>query len=120
MQFKGKDFNELLIELDDETLELVIKLADSIDYTELEYEESELAEKINNISQKSDIKTRIKLFLWCNDYFKSYYIFPQLLKDTKDNWITETYRIYLPTDITGNQKQCHFEECARLSLRGTK
>lgn len=97
-EFKGKDFNELLIELDDETLELVIKLADFIDYTELEYEESELAEKINKISQKSDIKTRIKLFLWCNDYFKSYYNFPQLLKDTKDNWITETYRIYLPTD----------------------
>lgn len=97
-EFYGSDFKELLISLDENNNRLVKDLAHFINYFQLEYTSKELVEKINLISNKSDIITRVQLFLWWNENYKSSAYLPELLQDTNNSWIKSNSKVYLPTD----------------------
>ena len=97
-EFNGKEFESLLVPLSPETYSFLIDFANYIQYSNLQYSDSELSNKITNIASRKNIETRIKLFLWSNSYFKTYKDFPILLKDTKDKEIKNEDKIYLPTD----------------------
>lgn len=98
-EFKGKEFDKLLIPLSQNIYSFLRRYADYLEYSELLYSEEDLSNKITNIAKNVDIQTKIKLFLWSNFYFKSYKVFPILLKDTNDKDIlNDIDKIYLPTD----------------------
>lgn len=97
-EFVDEDFKELLIHLDEENNQFIKKLARFIKYQNIEYQAKELSEKINKISLKTDIKIRVKLFLWWNDNYRSSDCLPRFLKDTNDDWLSLNSRVYLPTD----------------------
>lgn len=95
-ELSGDVFKKLLNRFDNDSNQMVRELANFIKYQNLEYTERELSEKINVISSKTDTKTRVKLFLWWNEHFKS--DLPRLLQDTNNDWITLSSKVYLPTD----------------------
>ena len=97
-EFYGSDFKELLISLDGNNNRLIKDLAHFINYFQLDYTSKELVEKINLISEKSDIITRVKLFLWWNENYKSTSYLPKLLQDTNNSWVKSNSKVYLPTD----------------------
>ena len=97
-EFNGKEFENLLITLSTETYNFLFDFANYINYSTLQYSDSELSTKITNIASTKNIETKIKLFLWSNSYFKTYKDFPVLFKDTKNKEIINEEKIYLPTD----------------------
>lgn len=97
-EFIGTEFKELLINLDDNNNRLIKDLAQFINYFQLEYTEKEISEKINLISENSEIKTRVQLFLWWNEHYKTTDYLPKLLQDTNNSYVVGDTRIYLPTD----------------------
>ena len=100
-EFKGDQFKELLKRLPSEAYNFIRLLAGEKSYR-LGYTEDELREKINLISDRLDVRTQIKIFLWWSfnwwgnrRYYKE---IPQLLKDTAGKWVDRDAKIYLPTD----------------------
>lgn len=97
-EFIGSEFKELLISLDDNNNRLIKDLAHFINYSQLEYTVKEVSEKINLISENSEIKTRVQMFLWWNEHYKTTCYLPKLLQDTNNSYVVGDTRIYLPTD----------------------
>lgn len=102
-EFRGVQFNNLLVKLKDEVYRFIEELCLDCSYyrTSLlyKYNLSELREKINEISLGFDIATAVKIFLWWSD-FSEQSTSPKLLKDTMGNWVEQddTKKVYLPTD----------------------
>ena len=97
-EFKGEEFNLLLQLSTEENVEIVTLLSEFVDYDGLDFAADDLARKINLINDKWDISTRIKVFLWWSDHYRDADIVPNLLMDSRNNWIQKSDKVFLPTD----------------------
>lgn len=97
-EFIGEEFNTLLQLSTEENYRMVSRLSDFVGYEELSYSPVELARKINLISEKWDISTRVKVFLWWSIHYREEAVVPKLLIDSRNNWIQKSEKVFLPTD----------------------
>ena len=97
-EFSDVQFGQLLIHLNNECTDFVLKLSKYYNYNKLNYERDELIKKVNILAENWDIKVRVKIFIWWSKNFEKNVSFPNLLKDSKDNWIECSSKVYLPTD----------------------
>ncbi len=102
-EFVGDPFRDLLTLLPENVFDFVNDLARFANYDNLAYSAKELTERINLISENSDISLQVKIFIWWNNLRRinrndSHKEIPHLLKDTTGNWIGQNAKIYLPTD----------------------
>lgn len=101
-EFKGGQFKGLLKQLPAEAYKFVRLLANKKS-CRLEYTSGELKEKIDFISDKLNVASQVKIFLWLSfnwwrDFRRYYEEIPQLLKDSAGKWVDCGTKIYLPTD----------------------
>lgn len=97
-EFKGEEFNLLLQLSTEENYEIVTLLSEFVGYDGLDFSADDLARKINLLNDKWDLSTRIKVFLWWSDYYDDPDIVPNLLMDSRNNWIQKSDKVFLPTD----------------------
>jgi hypothetical protein len=97
-EFKGRHFKALLNITAADHFELINELAAFIDYTEIEYTPEQLVDKINAIKVDWDLATIIKIFLWWSRHYANADFMPELLLDTRNNYIQKNYKVFLPTD----------------------
>lgn len=97
-EFKGEEFNLLLQLSTEESVEIVTLLSEFVDYDELDFSAEDLARKVNLINDKWDITARIKVFLWWSNHYRDADIVPNLLMDSRNNWILKSNKVFLPTD----------------------
>jgi len=97
-ELKGEQFNSLLHLSNQESYDIVLLLAEIIDYVDLDFTPNELAEKINLLKDNWDLSTKVKLFLWWSEYYGEAEIIPELLIDTRNNYIKKFDKVFLPTD----------------------
>lgn len=95
--FKGNEFKKILKnseeKLDKENSFSMLKDIGDNNEIELNYDEDDLLNIINSISEKWDIDNHIRVFTWWNDNFKN--SLPRLLKTQTGKWI-------------GYQDECYF------------
>lgn len=105
-EFYNEVFSKLLIRLSDDVYDFVIKLAYRCNYYYYnflyQHNLEDLKDKINYLSNSFNVQTNVKIFLWWTEYLNKYSstssIFPNLLKDTTQNWIQGHSKVYIPTD----------------------
>jgi len=97
-EFKGEEFNLLLQLSTEENYEIVTLLSEFVGYDGLDFSADDLARKVNLINDKWDISTRVKVFLWWSNHYHDADIVPNLLIDSRNNWIQKSDKIFLPTD----------------------
>ncbi|RBP01220.1 protein NO VEIN domain-containing protein [Rossellomorea aquimaris] len=97
-EFKGKEFNLLLQLSTEESVEIVTILSEFVGYDGLNFSADDLARKINLINDEWNVSTRIKVFLWWSNDYRDADIVPNLLNDSRNNWILKSNKVFLPTD----------------------
>lgn len=98
IELKGEEFKLLLRVSTEENVEIVTLLSEFVGYDELDFSPEDLARKVNLINDKWDISTRIKVFLWWSNHYREADIVPNLLIDSRNNWIQKSEKVFLPTD----------------------
>lgn len=97
-ELRGEQFNLLLQLSKPESYDIVTLLAEFIDYAQLEFTPDELAGKINLLKDHWDLPTKVRLFLWWSQHYGEAKMMPELLVDTRGNYIKKLDKVFLPTD----------------------
>ncbi len=85
--FKGKEFDNLLIPIDDKRMISFLKYIAGKKHIVLEYDEKELCDLINLKTDSWSISDRVDVFIWWNSFWKNKLYLPNLLLTRKGTWL---------------------------------
>ena len=85
--FKGKAFDNILKEPDNENYKHILKLVSSKTGIDLSISATELCKAINKHSEKWEIAKQVEVFIWWNKIYRDCHILPRLLKTQKKSWL---------------------------------
>jgi len=85
--FKGKEFDNLLIPIDDKRMISFLKYIAGKKHIVLEYDEKELCALINLKTDSWSISDRVDVFIWWNSFWKNKLYLPNLLLTRKGTWL---------------------------------
>lgn len=90
--FTGKVFNNLLKPLRDEGVDRLIEVLAKREKINIYFEEKDLLEAVNKLTDSWNISQQVDVFIWWNRYYKN--SLPNLLKTQEEKWLAFNEECY--------------------------